>query len=226
MPASPRPPHAARRRRRRRGHRDRARREPVGSACGRAGRAARRCRFIALAAGCSVPADGRSRRASLPAGGRDPVRLGRRHSPRPRPSADSRPSPHSGAHGRAAPAAPIGRGPHAPLWLLDRRRRTAAIRALDREGAPTAVFALSDALASGVYMACAASIWTYPRSLSRFDDHPLSPLVAPPLTSVSWDTAAAAAAAASMLIGAIDDGRRMGEVVVPPRLHPRRSTAA
>ena len=106
--------------------------------------------------------------------------------------------------------------------------RTAAIRALDREGAPTAVFALSDALAYGVYMACADLGLDIPGDIvvAGFDDHPLSPLVAPPLTSVSWDTAAAAAAAASMLIGAIDDGLRMGEVVVPPRLRPRRSTAA
>ena len=106
--------------------------------------------------------------------------------------------------------------------------RTAARRALDREGAPTAVFALSDALAYGAYMACADLGLDIPGDVvvAGFDDHPLSALVAPPLTSVSWDTAAAAAAAASMLIGAIDDGRGMGEVVVPPRLRPRRSTAA
>jgi LacI family transcriptional regulator len=106
--------------------------------------------------------------------------------------------------------------------------RTAARRALDREGAPTAVFALSDALAYGAYMACADLGLDIPGDVvvAGFDDHPLSALVAPPLTSVSWDTAAAAAAAASMLISAIDDGRRMGEVVVPPRLRPRRSTAA
>ena len=84
------------------------------------------------------------------------------------------------------------------------------------------------ALAYGVYMACADLRLDIPADVvvAGFDDDPLSPLVAPPLTSVSWDTAAAAAAAASMLIGAIDDGRRMGEVVVPPRLRPRRSTAA
>lgn len=106
--------------------------------------------------------------------------------------------------------------------------RTAARRALDREGAPSAVFALSDALAYGAYMACADLDLAIPGDVvvAGFDDHPLSALVAPPLTSVSWDTAAAAAAAASMLIGAIDDGSEMGEVVVPPRLRPRRSTAA
>ena len=175
-----------------------------------------------------VPADRRGRRAAPPAGRRDPVRLGRRHPACPRPSADSRPSPHSGAHGRATPAAPIGRVRTLRCGFSTADGRTAAIRALDREGAPTAVFALSDALAYGVYMACADLDLDIPGDIvvAGFDDHPLSPLVAPPLTSVSWDTAAAAAAAASMLIGAIDDGRRMGEVVVPPRLHPRRSTAA
>jgi LacI family transcriptional regulator len=106
--------------------------------------------------------------------------------------------------------------------------RTAAHRALERPDAPTAVFALSDALAYGVYMACADLGLDVPGDIAvaGFDDHPLSALVAPPLTSVSWDTAAAAAAAAEMLAGAIDEGRTSGQVVVPPRLRPRRSTAA
>jgi len=106
--------------------------------------------------------------------------------------------------------------------------RAAARRALDRPDAPTAVFAFSDALAYGAYMACADLGLEIPRdvAVAGFDDHPLSALVAPPLTSVSWDTAAAAAAAAEMLAGAIDEGRAAGEVVVPPRLRARRSTAA
>ena len=105
--------------------------------------------------------------------------------------------------------------------------RSAARRALAGGDRPTAVFALSDALAYGVYMACADVGLDVPGdvAVAGFDDHPLSALVAPPLTSVSWDTAAAAAAAASMLVGAIDEGRRGGELVVPPRLRPRRSTA-
>jgi LacI family transcriptional regulator len=105
--------------------------------------------------------------------------------------------------------------------------RAAARRVLDGDRAPTAVFALSDALAYGAYLACADLGLDIPGdvAVAGFDDHPLSALVAPPLTSVSWDTAAAAAAAASMLIGAVDEGRRAGEVVVPPRLRPRGSTA-
>ena len=106
--------------------------------------------------------------------------------------------------------------------------RKAARRALDGPRPPTAVFALSDALAYGAYMACADLGLDIPGDIAvaGFDDHPLSALVDPPLTSVSWDTAAAASAAASMLISAIDDDRRAGEVVVPPRLRPRRSTAS
>jgi LacI family transcriptional regulator len=106
--------------------------------------------------------------------------------------------------------------------------REAARRALAGEEAPSAVFALSDALAYGVYMACADLGLDIPGDVvvAGFDDHPLSALVAPPLTSVSWDTAAAAAAAVAMLVGAIDEGSSAGEVVVPPRLRPRRSTAA
>jgi LacI family transcriptional regulator len=106
--------------------------------------------------------------------------------------------------------------------------RAAVRRAIDRPDAPTAIFALSDALAYGAYMACADLGLDIPGdvAVAGFDDHPLSALVAPPLTSVSWDTAAAAAAAAEMLAGAIDEGRDAGEVVVPPRLRPRRSTGA
>jgi DNA-binding LacI/PurR family transcriptional regulator len=106
--------------------------------------------------------------------------------------------------------------------------RAAALRALDQSDRPTAVFALTDALAYGAYMACAELGLDIPGDIAvaGFDDHPLSPLVAPPLTSVSWDTPAAAAAAAEMLAGAIDEGRSAGQVAVPPRLRPRLSTAA
>ena len=64
-------------------------------------------------------------------------------------------------------------------------------------------------------------------SVAGFDDHPISRLVSPALTTVSWDTARAAAAAAAMLLDAIEGRRRLGrELVIHPTLVTRASTAA
>jgi DNA-binding LacI/PurR family transcriptional regulator len=58
--------------------------------------------------------------------------------------------------------------------------------------------------------------------VSGFDDHPLSALVQPGLTAVSWDTPAAAAAAATLLLGPPAERRR--QVVMTPVLVARDST--
>jgi LacI family transcriptional regulator len=105
--------------------------------------------------------------------------------------------------------------------------RAATVAALRGRQPPTAVFALSDALAYGAYMGCADLGLQIPAdvSVAGFDDHPVSQLVRPALTTVSWDTARAAAAASAMLLDAIE-GRRLGrELVMPPRLVTRASTA-
>jgi LacI family transcriptional regulator len=107
--------------------------------------------------------------------------------------------------------------------------RAATAAALRRRPPPTAVFALSDALAYGAYMACAALGRHIPQdvSVAGFDDHPISRLLSPALTTVNWDTARAAAAAAAMLLDAIEGRRRLGrELVVRPRLVARDSTAS
>jgi LacI family transcriptional regulator len=106
--------------------------------------------------------------------------------------------------------------------------RAAAVSELGRATPPTALFALSDALAYGAYMACADLGLAVPAdvSVAGFDDHPISRLVSPALTTVSWDTARAAAAAAAMLLDAIEGRRRLGrELVMHPRLVTRASTA-
>ena len=106
--------------------------------------------------------------------------------------------------------------------------RAAAVSELRRATAPTALFALSDALAYGAYMACADLGLGVPAdvSVAGFDDHPISRLVSPALTTVSWDTARAAAAAAAMLLDAIEGRRRLGrELVMHPTLVTRASTA-
>jgi LacI family transcriptional regulator len=107
--------------------------------------------------------------------------------------------------------------------------RAAARAALRAAQPPSALFALSDALAYGAYMACAELGLRVPGDISvaGFDDHPISRLVSPALTTVSWDTARAAAAAAAMLLDAIEGRRRLGhELVIRPRLVVRDSTAA
>jgi LacI family transcriptional regulator len=106
--------------------------------------------------------------------------------------------------------------------------RAAARAALRAAQPPSALFALSDALAYGAYMACAELGLRVPGDISvaGFDDHPISRLVSPALTTVSWDTARAAAAAAAMLLDAIEGRRRLGhELVIRPRLVVRDSTA-
>jgi LacI family transcriptional regulator, galactose operon repressor len=101
----------------------------------------------------------------------------------------------------------------------------AAVReALAGRSRPTAVFGLSDALAYGALSACRELAVQVPGQLSvaGFDDHPLSALVEPGLTSVSWDTPAAAAAAAKLLLG--DPSERLRRVVMAPALVVRSST--
>jgi LacI family transcriptional regulator len=107
--------------------------------------------------------------------------------------------------------------------------RAATVAALRGASPPSAVFTLSDAIAYGAYMACADLGLRIPEdvSVAGFDDHPVSRLLSPALTTVSWDTARTAAAAAGMLLDTIDGRRRLGrELVVRPRLVTRASTAA
>jgi LacI family transcriptional regulator len=128
------------------------------------------------------------------------------HRPRRRPGVQTRVCGFSAADGRAA-----------------------TLSALRRPGRPTAIFALSDALAYGAYMACDELGLRIPDdvSVAGFDDHPISRLVAPALTTVSWDTARAAGGAAAMLLDTIEGRRRVRhELVMPPRLVIRGSTAS
>lgn len=106
--------------------------------------------------------------------------------------------------------------------------RRAARRALASREPPTAVFALSDALAYGAYAACRELGLDVPGqvSVAGFDDHPVSALVEPSLTTVSWNTPRAAESAVAMLTTAIADATPTGRLLLPPRLIVRGSTAA
>jgi LacI family transcriptional regulator, galactose operon repressor len=96
-----------------------------------------------------------------------------------------------------------------------------------RRNRPTALFCLSDSIAYGVYAACAELGLAIPRdvAVAGFDDHPISRLLTPALTSTAWGVDRVAATAVGFLETSLEDGDR-GErrVMIPPQLQPRGST--
>ena len=67
--------------------------------------------------------------------------------------------------------------------------RPLALELLGSDDRPTAVLCLSDSIAYGVYAACAELGLSIPGdvAVAGFGDHPISRLLAPPLTSTAWD---------------------------------------
>lgn len=91
---------------------------------------------------------------------------------------------------------------------------------------PTAVFCFSDSIAYGVYAAAAEAALTIGRDLSvvGFDDHPVSRVLTPPLTTVDWGLAEIAKEAARLAVAAIEGRRvRRKRILCAPRLSERRS---
>ena len=100
---------------------------------------------------------------------------------------------------------------------------------LDGENRATAVFCLCDSIAYGVYAAARELELAIPGDLSvvGYDNHPVSALLAPPLTSFEWDADHLVKVAVEMVVAAIDGHRRRRRrVVIHPELRPRQSTAA
>jgi LacI family transcriptional regulator, galactose operon repressor len=93
---------------------------------------------------------------------------------------------------------------------------------------PSAVFCFSDSIAYGIYAAARDLQLRIPDDLSviGYDDHPVSMLLAPPLTSFSWDAERLVEIAVGMVLAAIDGHpRRRRRVVIEPKLRERASTA-
>jgi LacI family transcriptional regulator len=93
---------------------------------------------------------------------------------------------------------------------------------------PTAAFCFSDSIAYGVYAAAQELGIAIPGQLSviGYDDHPISALLSPPLTSFSWGSKRLVERAIGLLLTAIDatpSSRR--RVVITPELCDRGSTA-
>jgi LacI family transcriptional regulator, galactose operon repressor len=99
---------------------------------------------------------------------------------------------------------------------------------LESADRPTAVLCLSDSIAYGVYAACAELGLAIPGdvAVAGFGDHPISRLLAPPLTSTVWDVDRAAESATGFLMQAIEAEGPQATLreVVAPVLAARAST--
>jgi DNA-binding LacI/PurR family transcriptional regulator len=106
--------------------------------------------------------------------------------------------------------------------------RPLALELLQGPDRPTAVFCLSDSIAYGVYAACAELGLSIPGdvAVAGFGDHPISRLLAPPLTSTFWDVERAAELATRFLLETLgaDEARPTLREVVAPALVTRGST--
>jgi LacI family transcriptional regulator, galactose operon repressor len=102
-----------------------------------------------------------------------------------------------------------------------------ANRVLTEVPRPTAVFCFSDSIAYGVYAAARELEIPIPAQLSviGYDDHPISTLLSPPLTSFSWGSKRLVEVAVQMLLAAMEgDASVRRRVVIAPELRERGST--
>jgi DNA-binding LacI/PurR family transcriptional regulator len=108
--------------------------------------------------------------------------------------------------------------------------RPLALELLSGEPRPSAVFCLSESIAYGVYVACAELGLSIPDdvAVAGFGDHPISRLLAPPLTSTFWDVERAAELATGFLLTAMaaDGPQATLREVIAPQLMARASTGS
>jgi LacI family transcriptional regulator len=93
---------------------------------------------------------------------------------------------------------------------------------------PTAAFCFADSFAYGIYQAARELGIRIPEDLSviGYDDHPISAILDPPLTTFSWDSKRLMQTAVDMLVAAIDGSSSTCErVVIPPERRERSSAA-
>ncbi|MEV6153096.1 LacI family DNA-binding transcriptional regulator [Nonomuraea sp. NPDC052129] len=100
----------------------------------------------------------------------------------------------------------------------------AAHRILDAHR-PSAVFCFADSIAYGVYAAAAELGLAIPGDVSvmGYDNHPMSGLLTPGLTTVDWDIDGIVRAAVRLMSAAADGGTRRRRVVQQPTLRERGS---
>ncbi len=103
----------------------------------------------------------------------------------------------------------------------------AATRALQAKARPSAVFCLSDSMAYGVYAAANALGLRMPDDLSvaGYDDHPMSRLLTPPLTTVEWNMPEVVRLSVEVVVSAIEGAEPAARQTIHPVLSTRASTA-
>ncbi|KAB2342338.1 LacI family DNA-binding transcriptional regulator [Actinomadura rudentiformis] len=101
-----------------------------------------------------------------------------------------------------------------------------ATRVLADRDRPSAVFCFSDSIAYGVYAATRELGLAVPGDVAvcGYDNHPMSALLTPPLTTVDWDIDGIVAAAVRLVVEVIDGTPRRRRVVREPNLRVRAST--
>jgi len=100
-----------------------------------------------------------------------------------------------------------------------------ARKALDVDHRPTAMFCFADSMAYGVYAAASELGLAIPADVSvlGYDDHPVSRLLTPPLSTFHWDVFALVESVVERVVAAIDTGKRRRRKVLTPEPRPRGS---
>jgi len=91
---------------------------------------------------------------------------------------------------------------------------------------PTALFCFADSIAYGAYVAARELGLRIPDevSVSGYDDHPMSALLTPALTTVDWNIDGIVRAAVRLILAAIESKPYRRRTVQPPQLRERGST--
>ncbi|MCW2528389.1 MAG: LacI family transcriptional regulator [Pseudonocardiales bacterium] len=102
-----------------------------------------------------------------------------------------------------------------------------ALALLSRPDRPTAVFCLADSMAYGVYAAARELALSVPDDVSvlGYDDHPVSRLLTPPLSSFRWPVDVLVSSVVERTVRAIDDDKRSRRKVLTPVAQLRGSIA-
>jgi LacI family transcriptional regulator len=103
-----------------------------------------------------------------------------------------------------------------------------ALGVLRQSDRPTAFFCLADSMAYGVYAAARELGLDVPADVSvlGYDDHPVSRMLTPPLSSYRWPIDVLVTAIVERTVRAIDDGKHTRRKVLEPTAQPRGSIAA
>ena len=103
--------------------------------------------------------------------------------------------------------------------------RAVAVAILSAPAPPTAIFCLADSMAYGVYAACRSLGLAIPDDVSvlGYDDHPVSAILTPPLSSFRWPVDVLVSSVVERTVRAIDEDKRSRRKVLTPVAQPRGS---